>query len=132
MKRAEVSATVAGGKALFVIVVANKGPAAARSVTVGDWVPAGASWSVSDSRCWFSKGELICNLENLAPGASRVIRLAGTVARSCTTLTNTAFVQSDNDLRAGDNRARATIHVSCAAPKPPVNHKPGHVGYGLG
>lgn len=121
---------VAVGKSLtYTLTVTNRGPAAARYVTVTDSLPFGVSlksMSMEGGECHAVAGVPFCDLEQLARGKTAVAKIIVTVDDhpSGNTLANKAVVvAADNDRDPmGNNRAYLISGVSAdesKAPPPP-------------
>ena len=110
---------VPGEPVTWTIGVVNDGPSAARQVVVTDDVPGAVRDLVvgKGDPCTVGTGNRVsCDLGDLAPGASRVLTLRGTLDAGFTgTLANTATVASPSDTTPDDDSATATGEAAPAA-----------------
>jgi uncharacterized repeat protein (TIGR01451 family) len=112
---------VPGQQVTWTITVTNAGPSTARPVRIADATPAGVgSVTISPTTgCSLPLGATVrCTRASLAPGASFVYTLSGTLAPSfsAATLDNTATVDSNTaDPDASNNAATATAPVAPTA-----------------
>ncbi|OYN96869.1 hypothetical protein CGZ96_11275 [Enemella evansiae] len=92
-----VGSVVAGAPITFEVTVTNNGPSLARNVRVTDPVPSQVTGvSVDDPACTVTGQDVACGFGDLAVGATRTIRITGTVSQSFSDqFTNTATVTSD-------------------------------------
>ena len=114
----------AGDQARFTIKVENIGTGLAKNVQVSDSLPDGVDWADDSAQCSISPDSgttgqvLICDLRDMAPGASVLITLTGTTDKAdCGTLDNTASATSTNEGAnvLGNNSDGAQIEVKCAS-----------------
>lgn len=96
----------AGQDAEFSIVVANTGTATARNVVLKDALPAHGVWSISadPGGCSIAAGVLTCGFGELAPGASRTVKVkSATSHEQCAVYDNpAATATADNAPPASD------------------------------
>ena len=118
-KSGSPSPVPAGGVLTYTVVVSNRGPGDARSVTLADAVPpelTGAEYSL-DGGASFQPWPGALALGTLAAGASRTVLLRGTVAPGTAgTVSNTAVVSSPTpDPDPGNNEATEITPVDTSA-----------------
>ncbi|OYO17574.1 hypothetical protein CGZ94_01350 [Enemella evansiae] len=91
-----VGTVVAGAPITFEVTVTNNGPSVARAVTLTDPVPSQVTGvAADDPACTVTGQDVSCGLGDLAVGASRTIRITGTVSQSFSDrFTNTATATS--------------------------------------
>lgn len=107
-----------GGDASFTITVTNKGPAIATNVTIGDTLPAGLTWSTTETMCSItadSGGDVLaCDVGDLAKDATFGVTVTATTSSAhCGTLDNPA-AKADAD-NADDVSDAGQILVECGA-----------------
>lgn len=99
-----------GGTLSYGITVSNAGPGKASGVKVSDLLPAGLSLISavsSQGACSQSSGTIVCNMGNLAMGASATVSIQATALQPGS-ITNTATVSADESDPAPNNNS-ATI-----------------------
>ena len=91
-----VGSVVAGAPITFGVTVTNNGPSLARAVTLTDPVPSQVGGiTVDDPACTVTGQDVSCGFGDLAVGASRTVRITGTVGQNFDTgFTNTAAATS--------------------------------------
>ena len=103
-----------GSDLTYHLTVTNHGPSSATVIQVTDNLPAGLTWvssTPSQGSCNTS-GSVICNLGDLANGASATVDIVVT-PQSDTTYVNTASVSaSSTDINQADNTASVSATVS--------------------
>lgn len=111
-------AAVAGGAALYRLVVTNAGPSAARGVVITDTVPDGTTFDParSSSGCTLAGSEVTCAVGSLGPNGDVEIALAFTTPAStsaATVIENTATVVSvDPDPVPANNTSSTSDEVT--------------------
>jgi uncharacterized repeat protein (TIGR01451 family) len=108
----------AGDDLTYTITVANAGPAVAMGVHLNDQLPEGAQFvsaSPSLGACSPSSADVVCELGDLASGATATVTVVVKSANAGTAV-NTAYVTSRMlDPNTGDNQASATTEVQPAS-----------------
>ena len=117
VKTLDPNPPVAGGPVTYTIVATNGGPSNATGVTVRDGIPTALqSPVVSDdggADCAIASGELICDVGDLAAGASVTIELSGTLAPSATSISNTAAISgAETDPNPSNNTSTVNSDVT--------------------
>ena len=111
-------ALAAGDDLTYTITVANAGPAVAMGVHLNDQLPEGAQFvsaSPSLGACSPSSADVVCELGDLASGATATVTVVVKSANAGTAV-NTAYVTSRMlDPNTGDNQASATTEVQPAS-----------------
>jgi uncharacterized repeat protein (TIGR01451 family) len=88
---------VAGGVALYQIVVTNDGPSDAQNVVVTDTLPLSTTYAGGDAACAANGSEIVCSVGTLAAGATRTLLVQVNVNAHIPTgtmLTNTVVASS--------------------------------------
>ena len=115
------SAVVAGGQVTYTIIVTNDGPSAARSVDIKDTLPPGVSLgstAIQRSGSGLSAcGGAVCQVGDMAAGATALVRVEGTVAASlAVALTNVVTLASSTPVTGSSIlTAQVTTPVSPSA-----------------
>ncbi|WP_134767755.1 DUF11 domain-containing protein, partial [Nocardioides sp. 1609] len=114
-KEVTPEAPLAGGPVTFTITVTNNGPSTATRAVVTDPLDAVVrnprASATSGTTCRVATGTVTCEVADLAPGATAVVTVEGTVAPDATgPMTNTATITpgEETDPEPGDNEATVT------------------------
>ncbi|MBN1286228.1 MAG: DUF11 domain-containing protein [Anaerolineae bacterium] len=115
LKTASPSPVLVGGTLTYTLTVTNFGPADASSVLVTDTLPGGVTVSefTPSDLCFADENKIICELGDLASGASATITIIVTVGDEPLLLTNTAVVEATNpeDSNPDNNTSIAETQV---------------------
>src|SRR5690349_7441688 len=110
LKTAPAIGPVAGDQVTYQLSITNNGPSVARSVTVGDPLPAGTTFVSavpSTGTCDGSTATITCSFGDLGPGGVVTVQLVARLAADLggTTLTNTASTSSSTADPVADNNS---------------------------
>lgn len=112
-KTASTSTVAAGDTVVYTLTASNSGPSTARDVVLTDTLPAGQSLVGAEGATCTSA--VSCPLGDLAPGATRIVRLTVRIAadRAAGTQVNSAAISSSTaDPDSASNTATASVTIA--------------------